>query len=312
MPGIVFISCGQANDKERQVAESIRRWFRKRGFEPYVAIHAQSLADVNSGIIRELKRSDFYVFIDFRREKLSVGRTGGSRRAKPVYRGSLFTNQELGIAHFLGFDKVVFLQQKGVVLEGLLRYMGSNAATFRSISEVPAIVEKLVEERGWTPVYSRHLVVGDSHWTPELNYHDHTGGKRVRVFELDIHNRRNDLAALSAVARLRRLRLPDGSTQTDLDTSPLKAVGQYGFVHTIWPERHVAWDLFAVHTEELSTVSLNSALDVIPRRPLISVPGDYLLTYEIFAVNFPVLTLDLQLSVNTDPIATSVSLEPVK
>ena len=154
---------------------------------------------------------------------------------------------------------------------------------------------KLVKERNWTPSYSRHLVVGDAHWTPELDYRDHTGTKKARFFEIDIHNRRNDVAALNAVAHLRQLTMPDGSDEPDLDTSPLKAVGQYGFVQTIWPERHVAWDLFALHVEEPATVSLNSSLDVIPLRSLISDPGVYRLTYEIFAINFPVLALNLQL-----------------
>ena len=136
MPGRVFISCGQASSKERQVADGIRRWFSRKGFKPHVAIQAQSLTDVNSGIIGELRRSDFYVFIDFRRERLPTSRKRGSRRAKAAYRGSLFTNQELAIAYILDVEKVIFLQQDGVRLEGLLRYMASNAAIFRSPSEV--------------------------------------------------------------------------------------------------------------------------------------------------------------------------------
>src|SRR5689334_10627574 len=100
MPGRVFISCGQANNSERHVAGNVRQWFESKGFTPYVAINTQSLADVNSGIIDELKRADFYVFIDFRRDELA------NRPANDfgVFRGSLFTNQELAIAYFLQFE----------------------------------------------------------------------------------------------------------------------------------------------------------------------------------------------------------------
>lgn len=225
MSSRVFISCGQATTAERRVADEVRRWFEAEGYLPHVAIQAQSLEDVNSGIIEELKRSDFYVFIDFRREQLPrKGRLFGLCGPRR-YRGSLFTNQELAVAQVLRFAKVIFLQQEGVELEGLLKYMGSNATHFTKTSEVVALLERLVRERRWTPSYSRHLEVGDPHWTPVLPYLDHTGTKMVRVFELDIHNRRSDLAALNAVARLARLATSDGSTPSGIDSSELKVVG---------------------------------------------------------------------------------------
>src|SRR5437764_14665793 len=86
MAARVFISCGQSQTTERQVAKRLERWFREKGFDPYIAIQAQSLSDINAGIINVLRASDFYVFIDFRREKLSNARP-------PAYRGSLFTNR---------------------------------------------------------------------------------------------------------------------------------------------------------------------------------------------------------------------------
>jgi hypothetical protein len=63
MSARVFISCGQATPEERGAATAVEGWFRGEGFEPYVAITTQSLEDVNSGIIEELKRADYYVFV---------------------------------------------------------------------------------------------------------------------------------------------------------------------------------------------------------------------------------------------------------
>jgi hypothetical protein len=135
--------------KERQVGAAIKEWFHQRGFEPYVAIQAQSLTDINSGIIGELKRSDFHVFIDFRRERLipSSGFVNPFRRYP--HRGSLFTNQELAVAFLLEFDNAIFLRQEGIDTEGLLRYMGSNAERFETLRDVPVLIEKLVGERHW-------------------------------------------------------------------------------------------------------------------------------------------------------------------
>ena len=133
MSGKVFISCGQATPEERDIAAEIHSWFRERGFAPYVAIQTQSIQDVNSGIINELRTSDYYVFIDFRREQLCSER-------EETWRGSLFTNQELAIAYILGFNNVIFLQEEGIKLEGLLRYMGSNASRFANKRDVPELV----------------------------------------------------------------------------------------------------------------------------------------------------------------------------
>ena len=183
MPGKVFISCGQHTAEEREAASAIERWFRKRGFDPYVAVQAQTLADVNSGIVEELKRSDFYVFIDFRRERLVTSEGLISPFRKYLFRGSLFTNQELAIAFLLQFDNVILLRQEGVELNGLLKYMGANAARFATPERVLPLVEKFVTERHWDPSYSRHLVVGQTNWTVPLTYGDQnraTPGARLQ------------------------------------------------------------------------------------------------------------------------------------
>ena len=52
MPGRVFISCGQAHEPERRAAAEISDALTAAGFQPYVAIQAQSILDVNSGIGR--------------------------------------------------------------------------------------------------------------------------------------------------------------------------------------------------------------------------------------------------------------------
>lgn len=93
----VFVSCGQESEHERGAAAAIKTSLEAAGFTVYVAINAQSIEDVNSGIIRSLKRADYYIFIDFRRDSVDGG-----------FRGSLFTNQELAIAMLLSFERVLF------------------------------------------------------------------------------------------------------------------------------------------------------------------------------------------------------------
>jgi hypothetical protein len=121
-----------------------------------------------------VRASDFYVFIDFRRERLGTSRP-------PVYRGSLFTNQELAIAYILDFENAIFLQQEGIELNGILRYMGSNSERFKRTDEVPHLVRALVNDRHWDVRYTRHLEVGELQWSPPLLYGDHTGQRRRSV-----------------------------------------------------------------------------------------------------------------------------------
>jgi hypothetical protein len=116
MAGRVFISCGQRPPAEREVAERIRALLEDEfHLSAYLAFRIQSLDDVMT-ITRELKSSDYFLFIDFlRRPERSED--------LPV---SLFTHQELALAHHLGFKDIIALQQEGAPLEGFLRYVLSN------------------------------------------------------------------------------------------------------------------------------------------------------------------------------------------
>lgn len=194
MAARVFISCGQSTEEERRAAQEIKGALRRKGFRPYVAIQSQSIQDVNSGIIEELKRADYCLFIDFKRERLDD---------TDSWRGSLFTNQELAIAYLLGLDRVLFFQQEGVKLEGLLRYMASNATSFNEPKRLPQLISEALSDRGWTPDYTRHLAILRSRWSiGDLTYHHPNGEHRhVRAYYTDVENRRNDVGAPTCTAR---------------------------------------------------------------------------------------------------------------
>jgi len=104
----VFISSGQRKE-ELRVAKQIGRMLRSLGFRFFIAKDVQSIPEINSGIIRELKDSDCYLFVNFCREKLANGK----------FRGSLFSHQEFAIAYALKFeDKILVVNQKGVERQG--------------------------------------------------------------------------------------------------------------------------------------------------------------------------------------------------
>ena len=298
----VFISCGQ-RDGERQVAQEVAQWFSARGFRPYVALEAQSIQDVNSGIIAELRRSDYYVFIDFRRELLQDGEQN-------LYRGSLFSHQELAIAYAMGFEHAVFFRECDVKLEGVCAYMASNATPFESGSEVPDLVANAVTRRGWHAGYSRNLVVGPLRLTGAneiIQYRDLRG----RFLYADIQNRRPDVGATGVVARLWALSVAGGSRQTSPNRSHLKVTGQHlAFEQTIWPESHGAFDLLCVDSELGSRVYLNNALDVIPTPFLFDSIGEHLLEYEVFAHGFERVQFSVRLRTSNDCAGASAEFVP--
>ena len=66
----VFVSCGQNYDEERNIALRVRDSLRELGFGPYVAVEEQSLRGLKENLFEQLRRSEYFVFVDFKREQL--------------------------------------------------------------------------------------------------------------------------------------------------------------------------------------------------------------------------------------------------
>ena len=94
-PARVFVSCGQRDCCEKEVANRVKDVLEKLGYEPYLAVDEQSLRSLRENIFERLRdRTEYFLFVDFCREKIGDG---------PDCRGSLFSHQELAIASFLDF-----------------------------------------------------------------------------------------------------------------------------------------------------------------------------------------------------------------
>ena len=76
------------------------------GYVPYVAVTQQSLLAVRENVFPALRDTEYFLFLDFKREPLE-GTVPGECR------GSLFSHQELAIASYLEKDLIAF-QEIGV------------------------------------------------------------------------------------------------------------------------------------------------------------------------------------------------------
>jgi len=293
MSGKIFVSCGQANDEERRIAAEISALLVKQGFpQPYVAIQAQTIQDINFSIISNLKNSDYYIFIDFAREK--IGSQGWFR---PLFRGSLFTNQELAIAYILEYKEVLYLQQEGVNLEGIGKYLLSNAVTFKHKYEVLQIIEQEVRKKGWLPTYSRHLTLGTPAYGQACQYTDHTGTYQEYIWLLEVKNLRYDTAAFDTVARLNEITLQNGSKIACPDREFLKWAGRNkAYSATILPRGNARLDLFALDQSNTLHLFLHSEKDVMPRNFILNSPGNYILHYQLFSKGFPPLDFNVRVT----------------
>jgi hypothetical protein len=272
LTGKVFVSCGQAEAEEKVAAERVRVLLEKEfNLKPYVAIRVQSVDDIMI-ITKELRSSDYYLFIDFNRH-------------------STFTHQELALAHHLGFGgDVIALRQTGAGNpKGFLKYVLSNPTPFDTIDKLIEQVKELVRNKGWNPNYSRNLVVN-----PTLTrsggvfYGDHTGQSFHESWRAKVENHRPDAAAVGAICILDSIRYPSGDRRPCKDRGYLKWVGHGGYERMILPYSSEEVDVFAVRRDQPGLFLL-SARDVHPREPIVTENGDYELTYRLFARDFPLL-----------------------
>lgn len=303
MKSRVFLSCGQ-RPNEKGIAAKLRKMIEDRGFDVYVAIDAQTILEINTGIIGELKGSDCYLFVNFRRDEIRANE----------FRGSLFSNQELAIAFALGFQRLLVVNQEGIIPEGMLRYIGVNTETFSDLENCCATVERAIERAAWTNNYSRRLSAGQLRFSDELIQFGTLVGK---FLYLDVLNGRPDIAALETTARLTEFGTEGQPLQPCPIRSPLKATARPGFSHTIFPESYEAFDLLCVGSYNPAgtgfvplaasgyfvapfggqrSVLLNTALDVAaaPRLPIGL--GEWHLRYEFYAIGFPVLSVSVGLT----------------
>jgi hypothetical protein len=289
MPGKIFISCGQRPPTERKIAIAIRDLLEQEfSLTPYLAFRIQSLDDIMT-ITKELRSSDYYLFIDFCRDPKKP-------EDLPI---SLFTHQELALAHHLGFQNIIALQQEGAPLEGFLRYLLSNPETFSSEKELLEKTRRLVKERGWSRSYSRNLVVEQIGFTGPLEYRDHTGTYLENVWQVRVRNHRPDVAAVGSVCLLADIQLADGAKISCPDRSYLKWAGQAGYERTILPNDYGDIDLFSIHGEAPG-IFLHSLRDT-PREPVLTNDGDYELFFKLYSQGFPMVEFSVKLSLRWTP-----------
>jgi len=255
----VFLSCGQRKG-EREIAGQIQQMVQnefKMGC--YNAESIQGFDDVMS-ITKNLSKADYYLFIDFKRE-----------RAPDDLEISVFTHQEFALARAWGITEMIAFQEKGLKSHGMLSYLLVHPIEFTRARLVELVREE-IRRKGWNNNYSRNLVVFKIEASASdrlISFSDHTGQSLERVWFLWVRNHREDRPAYDTVAILHSItNEATGEKTRCLDSSYLKWAGQMGFHKTIFPQDWAAFSAFAIRVGQPG-VFLHSAADV-QRQPIIN------------------------------------------
>lgn len=178
----IFLSCGQNPDfGEPPFFELVEQKIKSLGFDCYVAAHKQSPRSIRENVFKQLEESDYFVFIDFKREEMK------DKAGNVISRGSLFSNQELALASFLEMEIMLF-QEDGVQRDGMLNAIQGNATSFSDRNKLPDLIAGEIRRRQWTTQTRNTLALSVySNSPPRLNQ-TKTDGRFSRPFHIKVEN----------------------------------------------------------------------------------------------------------------------------
>jgi len=316
----VFISCGQSKEStEVETARSIAKRLQELGFDPYIAVEEQTLSGLRENLFRRLQDSEYFIFVDFKREKVVPRghRRSPIRLSNLQHRGSLFSHQELAIASYLNIPVMAF-QENGVKPDdGIIRFLQTNATPFSDRHLLPNVIADEVQERKWNP-YSRNELVLER--DPEQHEHhlvmsQHGGVESCRFYYVDVRNLHHRKTATNCYVYLEKaLRLDcPAPNAIRFKSVELKWSGYTLPNAHILPQTARPFDAFSIlhaRPTELRFISFSDSLTF--GRPPIQVAGEYELDYVVVSDNFPIVRISLILTLSETLEQTTLRPNPAQ
>jgi len=297
----VFISCGQNKiSDEVTIATKIKDKLVMIGFDPYMAVQEQTLRGLKENIFEKLSSSEYFLFVDFKRERLDV--------PSGVHRGSLFSHQELAIASYLNIPVLAFQEFDVKNDDGILQIVQANAIKFSDRAQLPALVAEEIDKRKetWNPDWRNELILErDPKQFSQTQFQD---GRGCRFFHVGVRNRHRSNTARNCYAYLQSVTKLDPRVDV-----PVRQV-EFGWAGYSQPNAHVlagksrAFDAFYIMEGLPTRLQFNvfaTGTDYIPN---IVGAGPYELGYAVVSENFPEARATFLL--NLDPLLERTTLLP--
>ena len=263
----IFISCGQSKvSDEVEIAHRIAERIHSLGYEPYVAVEEQSLRGVKENIFSQLETSEYLVFIDFKREQIVCGE-------EKLFRGSLFSHQELALASYLDIPLLAF-QERGVKKDdGLMRFLQGNCISFSDRHLLPSVVSDEISRRKWTSDWKNSLCLERD----PKQYSDATipDGRLCRYFHIDVNNLHHRKTAINCCAYLENVYDVENKKEISIRTVEFKWAGYIMPYASIMPRSCRSIDAFFVSHSSPTRMMFNIYTDSTHFVPRIIGPGNY-------------------------------------
>jgi hypothetical protein len=279
----VFISCGQQkNTHEVDVAHKIAERLVNLGYDPYIAVEEQTLKGVKENIFGQLESSEYFIFIDFKREQLITGDSG------QIYRGSLFSHQELALASYLNIPIIAF-QENGVKQDdGLLRFLQSNSIPFTDRHLLPNVIADKIQELQWIPHWKNQLRLerNSSEFEDAMRLPEKAGARFFHIHVRNLHLRKT---AVNCYAYLEKAYNLTTNSDIPVETIELKWRAYTLPNAIIGPNSSRQFDAFWLFHHDPTRLQFNIFTDFSGAYPQISGAGNFELTYAAVSENFPVV-----------------------
>jgi len=276
----VFISCGQRRGTdEEEIAHRIAERLTQLGYDPYIAVEEQTLIGLKENIFRQLESSEYFIFIDFKREQIVSNNNY-------VYRGSLFCQQEFAIASYLDMPVIAF-QEKGIKKEdGIIRFLQANTKEFTDRHHLPSIIADTIQQRNWNAKWKNQLrLERDINQFSDVTYinNNYNPGRfyHIKVNNLNLHK-----AAINCYVYLERLHDISKKIDIPVETIEFKWAGYVFPYAVIGPSSGRRFDAFFILKNNPSNINFNLFTDSSEFIPLVKGPGEFDLTFTVISENF--------------------------
>jgi hypothetical protein len=269
----IFISCGQREEEMKYIKE-IEDYLVSIGYGVYIAKKQQTLEGLKENIFKELYDSEYFLFVDFKREKLYCDKG-------EEFRGSLFTNQELAIASFLHMPFIGF-REKGIKkLDGISQFIQANMKEFDNRKELINLVKEEIKyfDKDWKNELQAEAITGLDPFLSGTN-------EQARFFHVKIINRHKDKIARNCYAYLEKIKDINDNRIFDLWSIEIKWSGYVYPNASILPKMQRNFDAFYIKHNNPKTLHFNLFSDSTRSYPRIIKSGKYEFTYLVISDNF--------------------------
>jgi hypothetical protein len=279
----VFISCGQRPEaRETEVAAAVSTALADEGFSPYVAVGQQTLQGLKENIFEKIEEAEYFVFIDFCREQI-VGLAPPNN-----HRGSVFVQQELAVAGYLGTESMIFQETGICAREGILAAIQGNPINFRERVNLAAQVVNEAKRRGWAPNWQNSLAI---EWDPQLQGEAVRvpGNIKARFFHIRVRNNHHHKAARNVYGYLVEVVNLDTNVPLPFESVEFKWAGYILPNATIAPGQYRKLDAFWLPHLQPTFPQFNAWTDSAlgDFTPHFQGVGTWRLTYEVHSDNVP-------------------------